>query len=653
MRLLTVIPLQKSAFKEELTYFSSTKTPDGSIVSITIRNKKILGLVVNSVDASTAKSDIKKMDYNLKKIVETKTTSIFSLEYIEAIIQTSIYFATNKSRVMSYLIPNILKENYDAISKTFLKIKKPIKKESTDTSNIKTEKLVFQALFEERISYYKTLIRESFASKKSIFLVLPTERDIEKFQKLLDKGIEDFVIPVHSGLTSKKALENINKILSTEHPVLILGTAPYLSLQRHDINTIIVEHENSIGYKTISSPYFDLRTFVEIYAVLTKTRVIFGDTLLRFETIGRQETGELSALKPISTRITFSGEMNIIEKNKKSDSPQAEKEKFKILTDESIKKIKETISKKENVFIFSLRKGLATCTICKSCGHEVNCDVCMAPVVLYVSKNGNKRMFVCNKCNLEKDPLMKCEYCDSWNLMPLGIGTDTVYQEIKKQFPKENILKLDREIAKTAKTAKGIVKEYESNPGSILIGTEMALTFLKEKVSLSVIASFDSLWSIPNYKISEKILQIVLNLIEKTENTLFLETKNINDAVINAIKNTNLTSYIREELEDRQKLGYPPYKRFIKVSYLGDKETTIRTRKILAQLFEEYNPHIFGGFITQIKGKYTTNMLIKIDVNEWSLPIIYANREIKKDLLEKLNSLPLEFKIQVDPEDLL
>jgi hypothetical protein len=35
---------------------------------------------------------------------------------------------------------------------------------------------------EDRFSFYKTLIRSSFAEKKSIFIILPTEKDIENFQ---------------------------------------------------------------------------------------------------------------------------------------------------------------------------------------------------------------------------------------------------------------------------------------------------------------------------------------------------------------------------------------------------------------------------------------------------------------------------------------
>ena len=67
MKIVTVIPLKKGPWKENLTYFSAQNIPNGSIVTIPLRSKKILGLVASSEDAISLKSDIKGMSFNLKK----------------------------------------------------------------------------------------------------------------------------------------------------------------------------------------------------------------------------------------------------------------------------------------------------------------------------------------------------------------------------------------------------------------------------------------------------------------------------------------------------------------------------------------------------------------------------------------------------------
>lgn len=650
MNIITVIPLQKSVFKEELTYFSVKDIPISSIVSIMIRNKKVLGLVVDISPLSTMKSNIKEMDFNLKKITEVKEHSIFSDEFLSASFLTSRYYATNKSTGVSVLIPSIFKDEYDKFAK-FKKINTNTDLANTDNKKIKTEKLLFQANFDDRMGIYKTMIRGIFADNKSIYLVLPNEQDIDKYYSLLSKGIENFTFKLHSGVKKKKMLEDYEKIVSNDHPVLILGTPKYLCIKRDDIHTIILEKEHSSAYRMMMKPHFDLRTFVEIYANSIGARLIFADTLLRFETISRKEEEGLAELYPMSFRTNFEGTTSIIGPEKEAKKG----EKFKIFKKESLEEIENNINKKKNTFVFALRRGLATQTICKDCNDILICDKCHAPVVLYNSKNNTKRTFVCNRCKSELDANTPCRLCGSWNLLPLGIGTDTVYEELSAIYKKDNIkiFKLDKENAKTAKEAQKIIEEFENEKGAILIGTEIALVYLKDKVPVSIISSFDSLWSIPNYKMGERILEIVLSIIEKTDDKLIIQTKNNKDSALLSIESNNMLPFVKEELSDRKLLDYPPYKRFIKVSSLGDKKEIQEIKKSLQEIFTEYNPELFTGFIAKIKDKYNINMLITLDIEKWSLKEVSNKGSVDEKLFNLLSNLPPAFQIYVDPENIL
>src|SRR3989339_114829 len=662
MKIVTVIPLDKGSFRTELTYFTAKDVKNGSIVSIFLRNKKILGLVISCQDVTNTKSGIKNMPFQLKKIVEIKEHSIFRNEFLESALELSSYFVSPKNIGVASFIPAIFREKYDEIVKFSEKNKntfseKKDKKELTNASeNIKTEKLLLQAQLEDRISFYKTLIRGYFALKKSVFIVLPTEYDIEIFQQALSKGIENFTFSMHGGLKPKKIIEKYEQIVNSAHGVLILGTAQYLSIPRTDLGAIIVEHENSDVYKMFPRPHFDLRIFAEVYASKINVKFILADTLLRYETIARKEIDGLSEVYPLSFRTNFDEAMiNIVNPNphKEEEAQNSSKNSFKIFSEKSIEEIQHSLKNKKNIFIFSLRKGLATHTICKDCNETINCEKCLAPVVLYLSRDNKKRMFVCNKCNTEKEPEIKCANCGGWNLMPLGIGTDTVLAEIKNKFPKIKIFKLNRESVKTDKEAEKITKEFEKNSGSILVGTEMAFFYLKAKVDLSIVASFDSLWSIPNFKMSEKIIQLLLSILSKTEKRLIIQTKNKNDPALLAVKSENLLHFIREELEDRKNLNYPPFKRFIKITFLGDKTESIKARQTLKELLKEYNPEIFSGFVPKNKNQYVTNALIKIETKKWSLPELSVGSSVDQNLKNLLSSLPPSFEVSVDPENLL
>jgi primosomal protein N' (replication factor Y) len=657
MKIVTVVPLKKGALKENLTYFTSKDIPNGSVVVIPLRSKEVLGLVVSQKDATSLKSNLKDMSFNLKKIIEAKEHSIFLKEYFDGAIEISKYYCVSMNNGITSFIPTPLRENYDKLVK-FVKPKEKTEIETEDVRSIKPEKLILQESTADRISFYKTLIRESFARKKSVFMVLPTEYDIKKFEGPLSRGIEQFIFSVHGRMSEKKILQKFENIMTTEHPILILGTAPFLSIPREDIKTIIVEHESSGAYKMFSKPHFDLRLFAELFAKKINARFILSDTLLRFETIARKEEDHLMPVRTAQFRINFEGQINILGK----DSMRLLNEKFKVLRDESQKEIENAIANKKNVFIFSLRKGLATITVCKDCNEMISCKKCEAPLVLYNSSKGKERMFVCNRCKEEVDGDVACTRCGSWNLMPLGIGTDTVYEYAKEIFPlgrsstgepEVKIFKLDKDSVKNVKEAEKIIKEFDENPGSILVGTEMAFFYIQNKISLSVIASFDSLWSIPNFRMGEKAMQIMLSIIDNTSEKLIIQTKNENDEAILAVKSGNILSFVRGELEDRKKLGYPPFQRFIKITHLGDKEQSERAKKVLEEMFQDYAPFIFSGFIARIKGKYVTNALIKLDPQKWSLPEILTGSSIDENLSAKLSSLPISFDVQVDPEDLL
>jgi len=641
MKIATIIPLAKGTFSPNLTYFSTKDVKVGDIVLASLRSKKILGLVAVSEEASGAKGEIKEMNFNLRKILEVKESSLFKPELIQSVLDIGTYFADGSNNIIPYMIPSVMKENYDKIAK--IAQPTPIIRKNKEPVEIRADKLIFQSNYEERMSSYKTLIRGSFAEKKSVFLVLPTENEVNKYFDILSKGVENFAWKLHSGITPKKLLKSIEDILTTEHPILAIGTAPYLAVPRDDFGTIILEKEGANAYKTISKPNFDLRTFVEVYAFKINAKLILSDTFLRFETIARKELDGLNPVHPLSFRTSFEGSLEIIEKG----------ERFEVLMDQSLKEIKDALDKKKNVFIFTLRKGLATMTVCRDCNNILVCNSCESPLVLYLSRDGKKRMFICNKCHADIDPKTYCRHCSSWNLMPLGIGTDTVHEVIKHAFPKVKIFQLDKENAKTGKGAIKIAESFEESAGSIMIGTEMALFYLKKKIPLSVIASFESLWNIPNFKIREKIVSLLLSILNITSDKLLIQTKNQNDEAIGAIRKENLLSFVREELHDREKFGYPPYKRFIKITHLGNKEDSEKAKTALKEVFSTYDPEIFSGFVGKQKDKYVTNALIKLETKDWSLPEISIGGKINQDLLNKLKALPKEFTVTVDPEDLL
>lgn len=646
MKIVTVIPLSQGIYKEDLTYFTSKNIEPGTIVSIPVRKQIIDAVVVSTEDLISSKSLVKSSAFHLRKIEKIKGPLPISPEFFKAAMEAKKYFAGTSGATLYSLLPKIFLDEYEHL-------KKAVERKIPKMSNLKQDNLVFQAPLEERIAFYKTFIRESFAKKSSVFICLPTINEIEKFAETLSKGVEEYSFVFHGNVADKEIIRRFNGAITTEHPVLIIGTGSYLFIPRHDMATIIVERESSAAYKLMTRPYADIRTFAEILSKELKVKLIFADTFLRVETLWKHFEGEFSELNSLSYSLPRSIKREIIDMRKeKEENAKAGSKKFPILSSAVKALVQEAVENKKNVFLFALRKGLAPITACNDCGNTVVCDFCNAPLVLY-GKEGSTRIFACNKCKKKKKSEMTCENCHSWNLVPLGIGTEIVYEELKKLFPKQSIFKIDKETITTKKQGQKIAEQFYKNPGSILVGTEMALFYLKEKVEHTAVVSLDSLMSIPSFKMNEKILNLLLALESYTEKKLVIQTKNPDEKILQSIVGGNLLQFFRDELADRKKFKYPPYKTLIKINCRDSKEKIEMIKEKAAELFAEYAPDIFQAFIAKTRGLYAINIVLKLDRNIWSSEALYGKDGLDQKLSDTLLSLPPSWSVHVDPDDLL
>ncbi|MCX6754873.1 MAG: hypothetical protein NTU81_03540 [Candidatus Nomurabacteria bacterium] len=649
MYIATVIPLIKGPQKEYLTYFSMTDIHVGSIVSIPIRSRIVDAIVINTEEARNIKSDIKKAEYQLKKIIKIKGESPFNGNFFIACQKMKNYTVSNTGTIIKNLLPAAFVDNINHLDKA---------QESNEQSpkNIAHEKLIFQATPSDRLAFYKTLIREAFAKKESIFMCVPNHYDIDYYSKELTRGIEQYVFTFHSDMTKKALINMYNSAVSATHPVLIIGTGIFLSIPRHDIKTIILEHESSDTYKQISRPYVDIRSFAEILSSIQKIKLIYGDTLLRPETLHRHEIGEFGEVSSPLYRLPLTENQTVVDmKDEVSDTGK------KIFTSISVatkKMIEQSILENKSVFLFSARKGLAPITVCNDCSNTLLCPSCSTPIVLYgtrqiaANKSTTPRIFMCNKCGRKEKTEVSCPKCSSWNLTPLGIGTDKVYEEIKNLFPKTKIYQIDKEATSTNKEARDAISEFNKNPGSILIGTEMVFSYLQNKVSSSAIISLDGLFSIPSFNITQKILHIIEKLHNITTDNLIIQTRIPENKILQNILSGNVLPLCREDLKERKDFGYPPFKRLIKITFEGSADETEKARNFIEKTLGEYEPQIFSAFTSKIKGKYITNTVIKVDPTTWPL-LVDEKRQLDHNLLQNLAQLTPSFSINVDPEDLL
>lgn len=283
---------------------------------------------------------------------------------------------------------------------------------------------------------------------------------------------------------------------------------------------------------------------------------------------------------------------------------------------------------------------------------------------------------MCHKCGEKRDAQETCVTCGSWNLTPLGIGVDAVYEELVKKITdnygentgknasngtEENvekiketigkIFRIDADSTKTAKAAKKAVAQFYAEPGSILIGTEMMLSFLHEPVDFSVVVTLDSLFSIPDYRMGEKIMHLISALRGITTSSLIVQTRKPDEQVLDFATKGNLSQYYDLEISLRKDLHQPPFFTHIKVTIEGQKKVISdvmhsiqnSVEKISTETQLGFELEVFPAFIHTLKGKSVLHGLIRLKRNTWP----------HAELAKFLQSLPPNVTVKVNPDSLL
>lgn len=649
MFIITVAPIKRGIPVDELSYFTTEDIAPGALVTVPLRGRQTPALVIRSIPAASAKSDIKRSQFALKKLDRIEAQHFFRKEFVEACEKTANYFAATTGAVIHSTFPNALILSKKAIAP-------PIGQSTQEDEKPKRrgEKYIFQAEDEERRATYKSHIREVFARNRSCYFVLPSIQDIEHTYAGLEKGIQEYTFILHGGLTKRELERRWSEIIAMTHPVLIIGTPLFLAIPRYDIESIILDRESASAYMLQGRPFIDLRYFAEALASAIGADIIFGDLFLRTETLYRKETGEVEALQRPKYRLPSTAIQEIVDMRTSGEQPAIGK--VAICSARLVDILEDVRAKGTHCFILGVRRGFAPMTVCGDCGTVVACERCSAPMVIHqkspstVIRNQQPenpetvpRIFLCHRCGFEKDTRILCSHCGGWRLTPLGIGITQAEEAITRRFPDARVFRIDRDVVKNHKEALMIIEQFYQTPGSILIGTEMAIPYLTEPLAAVAILSVNSLLTIPDFRMGERVFRMLLTLREKAREHFLIQTRDPNVPLFALATLGNIGEFLRTELDVRNRLGYPPFSTLIKFTYEGKKQDGAAVMNEIEQTFGAYHPVTFPSFIARVKGKYRTNALLKIPQGAWPNP----------ELAALVRSLPPEIEVRVNPESVI
>src|SRR3989344_1413159 len=98
-------------------------------------------------------------------------------------------------------------------------------------------------------------------------------------------------------------------------------------------------------------------------------------------------------------------------------------------------------------------------------------------------------------------------------------------EELKKLRPEAKLFRFDGDTIKSRKEAEEIRRSFSEKPGSIMIATEIFVNFFRNPVPHIAVAAIDGLFSMPDYRMHERVLNFLIRLRALAQKSFILQTR--------------------------------------------------------------------------------------------------------------------------------
>ncbi len=637
MYIVELSPLKTIKGFKSLSYFSSHKFEKFDIVEVPFRNGTIQGVVISSKELKSVKADVKDKSFAPKKIKKQKVLRIADEDFLKAVEKFSKEYLLPLGPLIAQAVPSVVFKHINK-EKLVLRGKEKIQKQK---ERIRVS--LINDFEDARLDFFKALVRQKLAQGYSILLVSPNSKSAKKLYDFLSPGISSMLELYDTKQSPKKRFEQIQKINSSDSQICVVGTPAILFTQPKKLGLIIIEKEHSQSYKRQKYPFANMRDFASKLAEQKNLDIVFADSFLRLENYMALFKEEASSLGHIPKRLRKRVNLRLIDLQKEINYNKEYKLSYPVVSREILGEIARQIKMKNKIFIFNPKKDYANQIICNDCATVISCPKCNAQMRLQEDPKSKERRIICLRCGFATHSNINCPNCQSWRLKEYGIGIDMVHKYLQSKFPELKIIVFDSNKIKSEKAATEAVNDfYNSKDAALLLGTQKALAYLDaNSCNYSAALSVDSLLSVPDFQMEERIFSILTEIMDKSSERFDLQVKDKDARVIKLFYEKDIQKFVKSELKLREKLLWPPYTRLIKVSTQGSRKFTIEEMQKFIDQFAKYKPRVFRDFVYIDKKTVKLSALLRVARELWPNE---AN-----DLWRDLYDLPANFEVEIDP----
>ncbi len=470
---------------------------------------------------------------------------------------------------------------------------------------------------------YFEAVAEALKAGKQVLILLP---EIALSNAFLDRFKSRFgCAPAlwHSHL-SKGARKTTWRGVAEGHTKVVVGARSALFLPYQDLGLIIVDEEHESAYKQEDGVIYNARDMAVVRANLGKFPIVLVSATPSLETIHNAWLGRYQHL---TLPDRFGGarmpDIEAVDMRDKEHKPDAQH----FISPTLKAAIEETMARDEQSLLFLNRRGYAPLTLCRTCGHRMECPRCTAWLVEHKSSD----RLQCHHCGFAARTPKECPECSEENsLAACGPGVERIFEEAKHYFPEANIMLLASDTAENNEVLRGMLEDIKSSKVDIIIGTQI-IAKGHHFPNLTLVGVIDADLGLGGGELraAERCYQLLHQVAGRAgreekdgikRGRVILQTFMPDHRIMKALAEGLRDPFLETEAAEREHAHMPPYSRLVGIIVAGrDEGQVIEIAKALGRTA----PHAEGistlgpapAPFMRLRGKYRYRLLVQADKN--------------------------------------
>ncbi|HYH36784.1 MAG TPA: primosomal protein N' [Azospirillum sp.] len=414
--------------------------------------------------------------------------------------------------------------------------------------------------------YYEA-ISACLEQGRQVLVLLP---EIALSAQWLDRFARRFGAPPaewHSDLTGAQRRDTWRAVAQGGVPVVV-GARSALFLPYKDLGLIIVDEEHDAAYKQEEGAIYHARDMAVARAHLGQIPIVLVSATPALET-------QVNADSHRYTRIHLPGRHGgAMLPDVKLIDLRADRPPPRHWLAPSLKKaLTETLAEGEQAMLFLNRRGYAPLTLCRACGHRLQCPNCTAWLV----EHRLARKLQCHHCGVAQPLPEACPNCgEHGTLAACGPGVERIAEEVAELFPDARAAIMASDTLFGPRAIQEMIRKIADHELDIVIGTQvMAKGHHFPMLTLVGVVDADLGLAGGDLRAGERTYQLLHQVAGRAgrgerPGTVYLQTYMPEHPVMQALAAGDRDGFYQLEAEMRLEAAMPPFGRLAALIVSGE-----------------------------------------------------------------------------------